>query len=177
MTTANALEPGDPAPWFDANTIAGASTSLGVVAGRWVALCFISSLSDVEAVRILTELLAEAQLFNDDHLVFYGIFGASPPPTEAARLAEVSHKALGFIVDKDGAIARLYDTAGASRLFVLDPLLRVVGTFPIGAGGTPPTALRQFLRDLPAVDDFAGVPLTARPSSCRMCLKPVCAIS
>jgi len=150
---------GDPAPWFDAKTIAGASISLGVVAGRWVALCFLGLLNDAEVVRTLAELLGEAALFNDDHLVFYGVLTGQPD--EAAKLAEVSHKALGFITDYNGEITNLYGALDTPRLIVLDPLLRVVGNYSIGKNATPPEELRTFLRSLPAVDENAGVPLTA----------------
>lgn len=151
------LKPGDPAPWFDAKTLAGASVNLGVVAGRWVALCFLGALDrDAEATRALAELLGEAKLFNDDHLVFYGVI--TEPPRETATLAEVSHKALGFIMDYDGAITRQFGAA-TPRLIVLNPLLRAAAIFPIGA--TPPEDMRKFLRGLSAVDDYAGVPLTA----------------
>jgi predicted 2-oxoglutarate/Fe(II)-dependent dioxygenase YbiX len=39
-------------------------------------------------------------------------------------------------------------------------MLRVYGHFPLGMG-TQPETLRKFLRDLPKVDDYAAVPLTA----------------
>ncbi len=86
---------GDPVPWFDAKTIAGTSINLGVVAGRWVALCFLNSLDrEAEATRALAELLGEAHLFNDDHLVFYGVLtethskeaGQAGPPSAIKRL-------------------------------------------------------------------------------------------
>jgi len=150
---------GDPVPWFEARTIAGASVNLSVVAGRWIALCFLNSLSDPEMTRTLVELLSEANHFNDDHLVFYGIL--TVPPPEAKRLIDASHKALGFITDYTGDITRLYGADHAPRLIVLDPLLRTIGNFPIGPNGTPTNVLRQYLRDLPTVDESASVPLTA----------------
>jgi predicted 2-oxoglutarate/Fe(II)-dependent dioxygenase YbiX/peroxiredoxin len=150
---------GDHAPWFDARTLAGASINLGVVAGRWVALCFLNHLIDPDSGRVLAELLGEAKLFNDDHLVFYGVL--TTPPQEAEQLAAVSHPALGFITDYDGAISRMYGALGSSRLIVLDPMLRVMGNFAIGPAGPPVAEMRQFLRDLPAVSDHAGVPLCA----------------
>ena len=91
------LEIGDPAPWFDAQTLANASVNLGVVAGRWVVLAFLNRLAQVDSTRVLAELLGEAKLFNDDHMVFYGVL--TEPPVEAPQLAQVSHPALGFIMD------------------------------------------------------------------------------
>jgi hypothetical protein len=76
------LEIGDPAPWFDAQTLAGASISLGVVAGRWVALGFFNALvaRRIRAAR-WPNCSARRKLFDDDHLVFYGIL--TEPPAEA----------------------------------------------------------------------------------------------
>jgi predicted 2-oxoglutarate/Fe(II)-dependent dioxygenase YbiX/peroxiredoxin len=153
-----AIEPGDPVPWFDAKTLAGASVNLGVVAGRWVALCFLNSLTDPHSNRALAELLAEAKLFKDDHLVFYGIVTA--PPEEAQRLAQVSHPALGFLMDYTGEISRSYGALHSSRLVLCDPLLRAIVNFPIGPDMST-EAMRQYLRDLPRVDDNAGVPISA----------------
>lgn len=150
---------GDPVTWFEAQTLAGASINLGVLAGRWVVLCFLNELNDPEVVRTLAELLGEAPLFNDDHLVFFGVLTAAPQ--DAAKLAAVSHKALGFITDYDGRITRMYGAMGMPRLVVLDPLQRLMCDFPLGKNGTPPEILRNFLRNLPSVDEYAGVPLTA----------------
>jgi len=77
------LEIGDPVPWFDAQTLAGATTSLGVVAGRWIVLAFLNRLAQPESSRALAELLGEAKLFNDDQLVFYGVL--TEPPAEAPK--------------------------------------------------------------------------------------------
>jgi hypothetical protein len=96
----NKIKLGDPVAWFDAKTLAGASINLGVLAGRWIALCFLNQLNDPDVVRTLAELLGEAVLFTDDHLVFFGVLTA--PPHDADKLAAVSHKALGFITDYDG---------------------------------------------------------------------------
>jgi len=157
FTSTDKLEIGDPAPWFDAQTLANASINLGVVAGRWVVLCFLNKLAHPDSSRTLAELLSEAKLFNDDHMVFYGVL--TEPPAEAHALAQVSHPALGFIADYTGEITHAYGAQGASRLMVLDPMLRLYGDFPIGPGSTE--EMRKFLRDLPKVDDAAGVPLCA----------------
>ncbi|MDE1901382.1 MAG: 2OG-Fe(II) oxygenase [Alphaproteobacteria bacterium] len=149
----------DPAPWFDAFTITSAQISLSVKAGRWIALCFLGAFNDPAVVYTLAELLGEGKLFDDDHMNFLGVL--TEPPQNAAQLAAASHKALGFIVDYDSALTRLYDTEKRPRLVILDPLLRFYANFPIGADGENPAMLRQFLRDLPPVDDYAGVPLTA----------------
>ena len=153
------LEIGDPAPWFEAHTLAGASVNLGVVAGRWVALCFLNELADAFSIGALAELFGEAKLFNDDQLVFYGVL--TKPPMSAGDLAQISHPALGFITDYTGEITRDFGALGSSRVVVLDPMLRVYGDFPIGPGKPPVAEICKFLRELPKVDDAAGVPLFA----------------
>jgi predicted 2-oxoglutarate/Fe(II)-dependent dioxygenase YbiX len=153
------LETGDPAPWFDARTLAGATINLGVVAGRWVVLAFLDKLTDPDSSAMLAGLLGEAKLFADDYMILYGILAT--PPAEAMQLAEISHPALGFMLDCTNEIGRLYGAAGSPRVVVLDPMLRVYGNFPIGADGPPVEKICEFLRDLPAIDDNAGVPLCA----------------
>ena len=151
------FEVGDPAPWFEAQTLANASINLGVVAGRWVALCFLNKLAQPSSCRALAELLGEAKLFNDDRLVFYGVL--TEHPAEAQQLAEVSNPALGFIKDYSGEITRAYGALGSPCVVILDPMLRLYFSFKIGDYSTGP--IRKFLRELPAVDDYAGVPLSA----------------
>src|SRR5580698_4152550 len=100
------LDIGDPVPWFDARTLANASINLSVVAGRWVVLAFLNRLAHPDSSRALAELLSEAKLFNDDHMVFYGL--VTEQPVEAEQLAQVSHPALGFIKDYSGEISEAY---------------------------------------------------------------------
>ncbi len=149
------LEIGDAGPWFDARTLAGASINLGVVAGRWVVLAFLNRLADPESSTALAGLLGEANLFADDHMVFYGVL--TEPPAEALQLAEVSHPAMGFILDCTRDISRVYGAAEMPRLIVLDPMLRVYGNFQLGRYGTSIEMVRAFMRELPKVDDAAGV--------------------
>ena len=71
---------GDPVPDFTAQTIAGATVSLQVDAGRWVVLAFLGSLDEPRAAHEVAELLAEARHFAEDRLVVYGILSAPPSP-------------------------------------------------------------------------------------------------
>lgn len=151
------LQIGDNAPWFDAVTLAGARINLGVKAGRWIALCFLGDLTDPTLVVTLAQLLGEAALFEDDQLNFFGV--VTEPVDHAAALAAVSHKALGFMADFDHKITHLYGAMDHPQMIVLDPMLRVMVQFKLA--DSDPAMLRAFLRDLPKVDDFAGVALTA----------------
>jgi hypothetical protein len=73
----------------------------------------------------------------------------------------MSTPAVAFIADYDGAISRAYGAATMPRTIVLDPMLRAVADIPwdYAAGHAP--SVRSVLASLPAVDDSAGVPLTA----------------
>src|SRR6185312_8871691 len=67
----------------------------------------------------------------------------------------------GFLMDYTGEISKSFGAFGSSRVVVLDPQLRVYGDFPIGPGRPPVSEISKFMRDLPAVDDYAGVSLNA----------------
>src|SRR5215471_20969127 len=85
---------GDPVTWFSARTLAGAPFDLHVAAGRWIVLCFLGSPAEPRAHHELGELLAEAHRFDEDRLVFYGVFTA--PPADPAPYANSGHRALSF---------------------------------------------------------------------------------
>jgi len=152
---------GDPVPNFTAPTITGGSVSLEVDAGRWVVLAFLGSLDEPRAAREVAELLAESRYFAEDRLVVYGILGAPPSPEAQALLATICGPALVFLLDLDGAIAAAYGAQTMRRTVVLDPMQRAIANvawdYPAGHAAT----IRGLIRDLPAVDDSAGVPLQA----------------
>src|SRR5579872_4407254 len=88
---------GDPVPWFDARTVSGGSVSLHVDAGRWVVLAFLGALGDPRAAGELADILREAALFREDHLVFYGVLTEPPSPQALEQLTAISGGALAFI--------------------------------------------------------------------------------
>lgn len=156
-----ALRLGDPVPGFSAPTVTGGSVALHVDAGRWVALAFLGSLAEPRAARELAELLGAAHLFQEDHLVFYGILTA-PPASEAMRmLASISGPAIAFIADYDGAITAAYGARAMPRTVVLDPLQRAIADLPWDDPAGHGARVRGLLSELPPVDQSAGVPLFA----------------
>ena len=153
---------GDPVSWFDAHTLAGTRHNLGVLGGRWVVLCFINSLSDLHATRVLAELIMSlGRFFNDDHMVFFAVLGEAPPPIFTEKFVEASHRGLGFMMDYDGAISRQFEALGSPRLIVLDPMLRIEKIYPLQEGGASSSEIGTYLGSLPKIDDYAGVPLMA----------------
>jgi predicted 2-oxoglutarate/Fe(II)-dependent dioxygenase YbiX/peroxiredoxin len=150
---------GDPVPWFNAPLITGSSFDLQVDAGRWIVLCFFGSPANPRVDIELAELLREAHLFDEDRLILRCVFTA--PPDDIARYAAVSTAAFSFVADYDGAVSRLFAALGAPCTIVLDPMLRAVANIPWDFAQGHAETLRGVLRSLPAVDDSAGVAMTA----------------
>jgi predicted 2-oxoglutarate/Fe(II)-dependent dioxygenase YbiX/peroxiredoxin len=150
---------GDPVPWFDAPLIANGSFSLQVAAGRWVVLSFLGSPANPRVRAELTELLRDAQLFDPEHVTFYGVLTA--PPDDVKHYTDLCTPAISFIADYDGAISRSFGAAEMPRTVVLDPMQRAVADIPWDYATGHAPAVRSLVQSLPAVDDSAGVPFTA----------------
>ncbi len=150
---------GDPVPWFSAPLIGEGSFSLSVAAGRWVVLSFLGEPANARAEQELAELFRCAELFEEEHITFYGVLAA--PPDDPAPYLRRSGAATAFLADYDGAIARTFGAADMPRTVVLDPMLRAVANIPWDHSDGHAETVRNVLRSLPAVDDSAGVALTA----------------
>jgi predicted 2-oxoglutarate/Fe(II)-dependent dioxygenase YbiX/peroxiredoxin len=150
---------GDPVPPFAAPLIGDGSFNLSVAAGRWIVLSFLGSPADPRAERELTEIFKLAHLFDEDRLVFYGIL-AAPPDDPAPYLARTT-SAVSFLADYDGAVGRAFGAGVMPRTIVLDPMLRAIADIPWDYAAGHAATVRDVLASLPAVDDSAGVPLTA----------------
>jgi peroxiredoxin len=150
---------GDPAPWFGAPLIGDGAFNLQVAAGRWIVLSFLGSPQDPKVDQELTGLLSDTKAFDEDKIIFCGIFTA--PPEETAPYLAMSTPAISFLADYDGAISREFGAGLMPRTIVLDPMLRAVADIPWDHAGGHVQTVRSVLQSLPSVDDAAGVPLTA----------------
>jgi predicted 2-oxoglutarate/Fe(II)-dependent dioxygenase YbiX/peroxiredoxin len=150
---------GDPVPDFTAPLLGEGACSLSVAAGRWLVLSFLGSPAEPRVERELAEIFQSSHLFNEDHIVFYGIL-TSPPDDPTPFLARTG-PAASFLADDDGTISRAFGAAAMPRTIVLDPMLRAVADIPFDHTAGHAQTVRQVLASLPAVDDSAGVPLTA----------------
>jgi predicted 2-oxoglutarate/Fe(II)-dependent dioxygenase YbiX/peroxiredoxin len=150
---------GDRVPRFSAPLVTGGSFDLHVSAGRWVVLSFLGSPSDPRADAELASLLHEADLFREDHLVVACVFTA--PPDDLAKISGISSNALSFLADYDGVISRSFGALEMPRTIVLDPMLRAVADIAWDFAPGHAEAVRSVLRNLPAVEDAAGVPMSA----------------
>lgn len=152
---------GDPVPLFNAPTVTGGSAALHVDAGRWAVLVFLGSLDQPRAAQELALLLAQAQLFSEDHLVLYGVLTAPPAPDALEKLKAISNGAVVFIGDFDGAITRTYGSPAVPHSVVLDPLQRAIADIAWDHPQGHAALLLSVLRNLPPIDQSAGVPLSA----------------
>jgi predicted 2-oxoglutarate/Fe(II)-dependent dioxygenase YbiX/peroxiredoxin len=150
---------GDPVPSFSAPLIGDGGFNLSVAAGRWLVLSFLGSPADPRVERELAEIFQSSALFDEDRIVFYGIL-TSPPDDPAPYLARTS-PAASFLADYDGSISRAYGAATMPRTIVLDPMLRAIADIPLDYAAGHGKTVREVLASLPAVDDAAGVPMTA----------------
>jgi predicted 2-oxoglutarate/Fe(II)-dependent dioxygenase YbiX/peroxiredoxin len=155
----NRIVLGDRVPRFSAPLVTGGSFDLHVSAGRWVVLSFLGSPSDPRADVELASLLREAELFREDHLLVGCVFTA--PPDDLAKISAISSNALSFLADYDGAVSRSFGALAMPRTIVLDPMLRAVADIAWDFAPGHTEAVRSVLRNLPAVDDSAGVPMSA----------------
>jgi predicted 2-oxoglutarate/Fe(II)-dependent dioxygenase YbiX/peroxiredoxin len=157
-TADNPLTLGDPVPWFTAPQITGGSFILHVHAGRWIVLSFLGSPANPRVDEELAALLNEASLFDEDRLIVRAVFTAAPD--DVAKYPEVG-KALSFLADYDGAISKSFGALDVPRTIVLDPMLRAVADIPWDFPQGHAATVRNLLRSLPAIDDSAGVPMSA----------------
>jgi predicted 2-oxoglutarate/Fe(II)-dependent dioxygenase YbiX/peroxiredoxin len=160
MTESAAVEIplGDPVPWFGAPLIAGGSFHLQVAAGRWIVLAFLGA-GDCQGYENEIDEILRTIHFDDDRVIFCGLYTASPRDPE--RLKRHNGGAVSFLADYDGSISQQFGGCVTPRTFVLDPMLRAIANIPWQASAGHAKTVREVIRSLPAVDDSAGVPLTA----------------
>jgi hypothetical protein len=158
-TNRNGITLGDPVPWFQARNIFGGGEDLQVSAGRWILLAFFRSLAEPLAQRRLAALVRQAGLFTDDHLTIYVVLSTPPPGVEPFLL--MSGPVIRFVADYDGVIGAYYGADERPRTIALDPMLRAIADIPCDHPDGHDCILDGLLLDLPPVNNYAGVPLTA----------------
>jgi predicted 2-oxoglutarate/Fe(II)-dependent dioxygenase YbiX/peroxiredoxin len=153
------LSLGDPVPPFNAKLLSGGGADLHVFAGRWVVLSFLGTPDSPRVDDEIAALMRQADLFDEEHLVVWGVFTA--PPGDLAKYTALCGKAFSFIADYDGSISRAFGAYQSRRTIVLDPLQRAVANIPWDYPQGHAASVAAVLRGLPPVDDSAGVPLVA----------------
>lgn len=162
--------PGDPAPWFTAASTSSDRYAFNTAAGRYIVLFFLASAAAPLGAMLSHALSANRNLFDDDKICFFGV--SADPEDRAGKRLQASMPGIRYFWDFDLAVSRAYgavplDSRPAQPVpfrrmwIVLDPTLRVLRVF----NGTPeepiPQAVWDYLRGLPPVERFAGIPLQA----------------
>jgi predicted 2-oxoglutarate/Fe(II)-dependent dioxygenase YbiX/peroxiredoxin len=161
------LQPGEPAPWFSADTQTKPGFQFHLAAGRYVALCFFQSAARSDSSQILASAL-QSPLFDDYSAAFFGV-STDPSDAEQGRLVE-RHPGVRHFRDFSGVISRAYgaiaSTASASdyraHTLLLDPTLRVAAVIPFS--GSPAAHLSQLtaeLEKLPPLGDSVAATMQA----------------
>ena len=139
MTRRNSpVAPGEAVPWFTSSTPSRERFTFDTVAGRYIVLSFLGSAADPTAARVLTDLLARRERFDDNRASFFGV-SVDPQDRERQRIRDL-RPGIRFFWDFDRAICNLYGVqqpTGAIRqmTYLLDPRLRVIAVLPVLPGG------------------------------------------
>ncbi len=164
------LAPGDPAPWFTANSTSNPRYAFSSVAGRYILLCFLGTASDPDGASAIRAVATHRHLFDDARLSFFGVT-LDPSDQATGRLRE-SMPGLRHFWDFDGAISRAYgavplaaaaETRVPLRRFwlLLDPSLRVLRLELFRPGGAEQAELFAFLASLPQPGILDGMQVPA----------------
>ena len=160
------LHPGDPAPWFTAASPSNQQYRFNTVAGRYVLMGFFGSAGHQNTQNALAKLREHRTLFDEQHLVFYGVSIDRQDQAEN-RIAE-DLPGLRVLWDFDQALSRLYGAIDDSSAqngnvpykpfwLLLDPMLRCIALLPLNET----EKVMRLVVGLPPKDQHAGTELTA----------------
>ncbi|HWA91728.1 MAG TPA: 2OG-Fe(II) oxygenase [Rhizomicrobium sp.] len=161
------LAPGDPAPNFVQRLGSNEGYAFNRAAGRYVALCFIASAGDRQGAAAMDAAYARRDLFDDVRASFFAVTLDRRDDNEARLRPDQA-----CFRDLDGSVSRLYgclphdfkteEASVPARRFwlVLDPMLRVLRSFPFAEGKEIPEVF-AFLDSLPPPERHAGIELQA----------------
>ena len=164
----SAFSPGDPAPWFTARTRVNPTYHLDTTGGLYVVLSFFGSAAQPYAQSLLEAVTGPLRHhFDDTKCAFFGV--STDPADDAADRLPHRLPGLRHFFDHDLKVSTLYGAVqtegGAARYtpftLVLDPQLRVYATIPMSDATAHHAELARILSALPALNDHAGVALSA----------------
>jgi hypothetical protein len=151
------LEPGDPAPWFDAPSPGNQRFYFSATTGRYILLGFVPGPGALRTAGF-NAFEAHRALFDDEHLSAFMVL------RDVASIDQARNQPPGlrWFLDADGQVSRLYgalDAGGGEHPYwlLLDPSHRTLAVVPFG----DVEALYARIAALPPVDDYAGAELFA----------------
>lgn len=163
------LLPGDAAPWFQQASTSNPRYHFDTAAGQYILMCFFGTARDAAGRRALEAVRAVRDLFDDEHLSFFGVSG--DPQDQATGRVRAERPGIRHFWDFDCGVARLFGAAPEEvpnprahyrRLwFVLDPNLRVRAVFPFEDDGADRARVFEYLRSLPPVTAYPGFEASA----------------
>jgi hypothetical protein len=87
------------------------------------------------------------------------VVSSTGSPDDIEEYAEITSNSMFFLADYDDAVSRAFGAFEAPRTVVLHPMLRAVAAIAWDVPQGHAETLRSMLRNLPAVDDSAGIPM------------------
>ncbi len=154
------LAPGDPAPWFTASSSVNPLFRFHSAAGRYVALCFLSSAANR---RIVDDAFLNHERFDGRNACSLGV--STDPDDQRVNRMDRRYPGIIFFRDFDRAISRLYGASpreGRAELprphtLILDPSLRTLTAITIdGDGSDHLPRILAILDGLPPIETIAG---------------------
>jgi peroxiredoxin len=144
------LKFGEPAPWFAARATVNPTFHFDTVGGRYIVLCLFGSAAHPCSVRVLEGFRAARTAFDAQPAVLMGV-SVDPADESTGRVAAIVPDTIVFW-DFDKAVSQAFgaETDGGYRAHtvLLDPRLRVIGTWPFE--GEPDAHVAQVVRELTA---------------------------
>lgn len=160
------LSAGEPAPWFHQRSSGYHDYAFDSSAGRYIVMAFLGSSRSPNVLQASAAVAAHRRQFDDERASFFGV--TTDPADETNGAFKEKLPGIRFFWDFDQLISRLYgavaqnagpDRAADYRQFwiVLDPMLRVIATFPIDQSA----AAMNLLTALPHPDKHVGFEVQA----------------
>ena len=168
--------PGEAVPWFHAPALDGNPRfAFHTVAGRPIMLLFMGSGALAASAQAMALVAKHRGLFDDMHAALFGVSIDGNDVTEG-RIAQ-QLPGIRWFLDEDQAISKAYHAAveengqPAYRPYwlLLDPTLRVAGSFAIDQGEAAMAALQHLIASPvePATAPCLIVPRVFEPGFCH----------
>jgi len=150
------LFPGTPAPMFSAPSPINPQFAFASLGGRYILLGFLPE-PGPERDAALALVQANAELFHDDRLLFFGVL-----PDADSFAAARNEPPCRWFADLEGELRRRFGLVGEDGALqpewvLIDPMLRVLGSIPLARG----PEVMAHLATLGDPDRHAGLPVHA----------------
>jgi peroxiredoxin len=166
---------GEPAPWFRAKALSGSERyAFDTVAGRHILMLFFGTAGREDCAAAIGIVARRRSLFDDERASFYGV--TVDPADEANQRIEQLIPGIRWFLDYDKAVSRIFGAVDPAQegfyrphWLLLDPMLRVIGLFPLAQGEAAIAALEE-ASAAPRSPDWAPVlmaPHILEPALCR----------